>query len=484
MRRRGAFPVPAFLLLACSVAIAQLPKEFSLYNNRVLFTMNGGGSLPDLSLFRDPVNNAIGVACINNQAIEDLDKLAIPDLSQRFKLLEQANDLRIVDGKCSLTFPVLVGQQRRKFQAVVDKGAERLVPKVMALKQRLQGGIPSRPDILFHLLWSRVIDDAWADAWKAAFKSDGPPNATWVIHPHQPFDVGTNYGSVSGYGSYALTWSDALRPQLQETSDSIIDAFRVAWGKEVSPSDVARLQRFGVLTADSKSHVFAFHVDDPTDRLLDELRSEYAALAATAYDFPAMGKQFRVPTDQIFLILLHETAYAIFGRLNRARQLEIPAILQADGNPRGIVDLISLKLGKPPGPDSDAMYLFVKTGWRGNAQTVAAFRRVVELEPGNLQAWLFLGFSLYEIKDYRSAIEAFDQLVGHTGNDPHLRGWGRLWSAHMYDLLGERERALTLYRAVAESDDKETMMFGQYDIGPVTASDWAKERIATPFTRR
>src|SRR5664279_1958886 len=93
--------------------------------------------------------------------------------------------------------------------APVDKGAERLVPKVMALKQRLQAGIPSRPDILFHLLWSRVIDDAWADAWKAAFKSDGPPNAAWVIDPHQPFDVGTNYGSVSGYGSYALTWSDA-----------------------------------------------------------------------------------------------------------------------------------------------------------------------------------------------------------------------------------------------------------------------------------
>ena len=108
----------------------------------------------------------------------------------------------------------------------------------------------------------------------------------------------------------------------------------------------------------------------------------------------------------------------------------------------------------------------------------------VEQEPGNLKAWLFLGFSLYEIKDYRSAIEAFDQLAGHAGSDAQMRGWGRLWSAHMYDLLGEREHALTLYRAVAESDAKETMMFGQYDIGPVTASDWAKERIATPFTRR
>jgi len=65
-----------------------------------------------------------------------------------------------------------------------------------------------------------------------------------------------------------------------------------------------------------------------------------------------------------------------------------------------------------------------------------------------------------------------------------MRDWGHVWSGHMYDLLGEREHALSLYHAAADSDDKETMMFGQYDIGPITAGDWARQRLETPFTRR
>ena len=65
-----------------------------------------------------------------------------------------------------------------------------------------------------------------------------------------------------------------------------------------------------------------------------------------------------------------------------------------------------------------------------------------------------------------------------------MRDWGRIWSAQMYDLLGERDQALELYRIVASSGDTQQMQFGQYNIGPVTARDWAKQRLESPFTRR
>ena len=130
------------------------------------------------------------------------------------------------------------------------------------------------------------------------------------------------------------------------------------------------------------------------------------------------------------------------------------------------------------------MYLFVKTGWRGNLETAAKFRRVVESDPKNLNAWLYLGFSLYEVKDYRAAIGAFDRLAENAGNNANMKDWGRIWSAQMYDLLGEREHAVALYREVASSANKDTMMFGQYNIGPITAHDWANERLVSPFTRR
>jgi hypothetical protein len=65
-----------------------------------------------------------------------------------------------------------------------------------------------------------------------------------------------------------------------------------------------------------------------------------------------------------------------------------------------------------------------------------------------------------------------------------MKDWGRIWAAHMHDLLGEREQALAIYREVAKSEDTSQMMFGQYDLGPIAARDWAKERLDTPFTRR
>jgi hypothetical protein len=97
--------------------------------------------------------------------------------------------------------------------------------------------------MLFHLLWSRVIDDAWDKAWKATFTTEGPADAAWLIYPGQRYDAGTNYGSVPGNGTYALTWSPALRPQLQELSGAIVDVFRIAWGKEVSAADANPLRQ-------------------------------------------------------------------------------------------------------------------------------------------------------------------------------------------------------------------------------------------------
>jgi len=41
----------------------------------------------------------------------------------------------------------------------------------------------------------------------------------------------------------------------------------------------------------------------------------------------------------------------------------------------------------------------------------------------------------------------------------------------------------SLCRIVAGSDDTQTMQSGQYEIGPVTARDWAKQRLESPFTR-
>ena len=466
-------------------AQGQKPAEFSLYENESTFS--GGGQarpLPEMRLFRDVSNNAIGLACLRHPPISDLQKLGLPDLNERLAALTKGNAIALRDGSCSLTFPVFVGAQREQLQSMVQPVAAKLAPQVARFADRIRAVVPGHTEIVFHLLWSRVVDDVWDQAWKANFAAPGPPHSTWVVYPEQRFSVGTNYNSVPGNGSSALTWSSNFRQHIRPAEGSFVDAYRLAWGKEVAADDLARLQELGFVDASRKLRVFVFHAGDGTDQLLKQLTSEYAAALTGAYDYAAAGKKLGIPPEETFLLLLHETAYAVFDTLSRSGALQIPKVLTGSGEMRDAVQLVSLVVGEPPGADDDAMYLFVKSGWRGNVQTVAKFREVVERDPGRARDWLYLGMSLYEIKDYRQAIDAFQKCANHAGSDIRLSEWAAVWEAQMYDLLGERENALRLYRAVTDSKNNTTMMFGQYQIGPITAREWAQQRIQTPFTRR
>ena len=463
----------------------QKPAEFSLYKNEVSFSGSGQERpLPDMRLFQDATNNAIGLQCMRHSLISDLKKLSILDLEQRLDALAKGNAIVLRDGNCSLTFPIIVGPQRDRLQDLVQPVAAKLAPRVAKFADRIRAAVPDHADIVFHLLWSRVVDDVWDRAWKASFTSSGPPDSTWVIYPQQRFAVGTNLSSIPGNGSSALTWAPDFRQHIGPASDSLIDASRMAWGKSVSADDMARLQELGFVDASQKLKVFVYRSGDPVDTLLKELTTEYAVALAGAYEYAAVGKKFGIPPEEMFLVLLHETAYAVFDDLSRSGKLQIPKVLTGSGEMRDAVLLVSLAIARPPGADDDAMYSLIKNGWRGNAETAAKFREVLDKDPNRSDDWLYLGMSLYEIKDYRAAVGAFQKCAEHAGKDATLSEWAVVWEAQMHDLLGERENALRLYRSVAESKNTATMMFGQYRIGPITAREWARQRIESPFTRR
>lgn len=191
----------------------------------------------------------------------------------------------------------------------------------------------------------------------------------------------------------------------------------------------------------------------------------------------------------MFAAVLHETAYELFDRMARAGTLEIPAVLSQGAPDAQTVRLVSLAKHNPPQVDDEAMDMFIRTDWRGNLETAAAFRTLLEKEPSNLRARLFLGFSLYEVGAYGEALKAFEGLVDAAAakGDTSRRDWARVWMGHMHDLLGEREEAIAQYRVVlntAPGEATDKAMFGQYGIGPTTTRAWAKERLEIPFTRR
>jgi len=81
-----------------------------------------------------------------------------------------------------------------------------------------------------------------------------------------------------------------------------------------------------------------------------------------------------------------------------------------------------------------------------------------------------------------------ERVVAATESDPAERlrhGWARIWIGHVHDVTGDRDRALAFYRSVLDSEGTSgPLQMAQYNIGPVTAKEWARQRIGVPFSRR
>jgi hypothetical protein len=75
--------------------------------------------------------------------------------------LDRLTSLRLLvlkDNRYFLTIPAFVGQKRERLRAVANTGAAKLVTAVEPMILRLSRALNERPEVCFHMLWSRVID--------------------------------------------------------------------------------------------------------------------------------------------------------------------------------------------------------------------------------------------------------------------------------------------------------------------------------------
>ena len=87
---------------------------------------------------------------------------------------------------------------------------------------------------------------------------------------------------------------------------------------------------------------------DAVDKLASRIANDYAAVVAKLYDYDALALRFRVAPGQMFAILQHETAYAIYDSLIARGALVFPSALRADGDVGACAQLVSLRLRKRP----------------------------------------------------------------------------------------------------------------------------------------
>jgi uncharacterized protein HemY len=131
------------------------------------------------------------------------------------------------------------------------------------------------------------------------------------------------------------------------------------------------------------------------------------------------------------------------------------------------------------------MAAWARHGYKGSPEIVNRFRVAVANSPRDARLLLHLGTSLYDIGRYGEAVGVLQRAAAAARRDASVRtlyDWSRLWMGHCYDALGQRPRALAIYRDVARTGEaSQQMMMGQYRIGPVTARDWAQQRLESPF---
>jgi hypothetical protein len=478
-----------FAVIGCRGEFAAR-QELDLYDAASHFS--GGARtqrLPRMHLLRDTANHRIASLCLRGASLEDLERLGATALDERLRDLSEGNVISVVEGTCGLAFPAFIDADRQMLSEIVDAKAAELTPLVETMISRLWEELGDRQDMLFHVLWSRVIDEIWTEAHQLAFPNEALPAVVWIVHPQHPYAVGTNYETTPGHGILAMTWSNHFNEHLSVFHEASYELHQAAWGQEIEDPQVrSELMDYGVLDREGSSRLFTFPPGERLDSVLEEMVSEYAAAASEAYDWEALGQHVGVHPGDAFVVVLHETAYAVFEDLHRAGRLDVPEVLLRGGDKREAVRLVSVALGERPGPLDEAMALYMKAGWHGSEEAVVKFRAALADDPDNVEILWYLGLSLYDIEEYPEAISVLERLVAATQSEPAERlrhDWGRIWIGHVYDVTSDRDRALSFYRSVLDSEATSgPLQMAQYDIGPVTAKEWARQRIEVPFSRR
>jgi tetratricopeptide (TPR) repeat protein len=475
-------------MLACGCTRAGAPPA-DLAGRAVYFSGQDDRRAPRLRLLEDSVSHQLAEACLRSATRRELERLGIADLEHRLDALLRGNVVRRNGRGCVPGFPVFLGGKRRMLSDLAAAGAERVRPVVDSLLPLLTAMLGKRRDMLFHVLWSRVMDEAWDAAWERAFPHDTLPQVVWVIYPEHPRAVGTNYSGIPGGGSLALTWSPRFTEHLAVLDSLSLELRQLAWERAVADAAArTRLGHLGMLDTLGRSRLLAYPGDSQLDSALRQLAEAYGTAAANAIDWPGAAQSLGYDARDLFVVLLHEVAYDVLARLEADRRLDIPRALTRGAPPTDAVRLASLVLGRPPGPSDEALTAYARNGWHGSAEVVRLLREAVRADSRDPETLWYLGLSEFDVAAYRDAIRTFTALAMLTAGDHAHRlqyDWARLWTGHADDALGERSQAIAVYRRVlVDGDTASTMQMGQYGIGPVTARDWARQRLASPFAPR
>jgi tetratricopeptide (TPR) repeat protein len=441
---------------------------------------------PDTTVLQNRENAALLLACQSGATVRQLHRRGITNVEAGLDALEKARIILRRNDRCFPAFPVVIGKDYEKARTIARAASSRVMRETAKAVAELSQSVRNDA-ILFHLLWSRVLDQSWEELWaKALPGTPGPTETTWIIYPTHAYSVGTNFNNLPGDGDIAVSWSPKGFEHVRAAMLLRYDIALAAWKLDLPSSAVAGLRDIGFVDNSGAFMGFGYHAGDRLDVLLGQLRRDYATAVTGALNLKSASRLLQISESDALIILVHEVAYCLLEALDRSGILRYPEALRY-GKENGGRALVSARLNERPVKADHAIAAFIRRAGRGDRETVDTIRDALRSDPSNRTLWMYLGLSLYEMAEYAAALDTFRKLysldpIKGDEEERRMHEWSRIWMGHMQDLLGLRDEAVQSYRAVLNGVT--IMQHAQYGIGPISAGDWSRQRLAEPFRRR
>ncbi len=286
-----------------------------------------GISIPD----RSPKARAIMNALIAGSTYSEL-KTKLPDsLDAILSRLSQGDVIRLQKEKIKILFPVLTGEKREKLNELVRLKIRESLTGIDSMIIPLRKELKDHPRLIFHFLWSRVIDNCWWELYNQEFHTKkGPPSIAWIIYPPHPCQCGTNFDQTANNSQIAISWSYNIFDEFF-TLPSTKAFYALAKNDSVPAKDREFFMKYGLMDQDKKSLLFTFQAGCRLDLLCDSLKSAYARKIKGMFNYRSLSAEFGIPAPELFIIMSHEIAYNIFQALKEQKQdLFIPILRETN----------------------------------------------------------------------------------------------------------------------------------------------------------
>jgi hypothetical protein len=322
------------------------------------FSWYGGRGGIDWESLREEKNDPILRACLGGAAKADLEKLGLEDLEERLSRLEQGNVIRKAGDRYVLAFPVIIGQRRTELQKRVEHAAAAVQEEAEKIVERLRTQyLKDRPEMLYHVLWSVIMDGeaAWdAAAAELARQASGGDcshdDKGWVMYPRHPYYVGTNSYPIRS-GELRITWSpatpapDSICSAIQPHESELVAALGEKRPVKAGPAQET-LRKYGLV--DEGGKVLAYAIQEDQAEAYDGLGSRFGQMVISRLNIAELAKSWGVTPGEAFLVSYHEVCWEVLGNLGKKGILKAPHVPRSEPTALArVVELVSFRLAAP-----------------------------------------------------------------------------------------------------------------------------------------